>query len=399
MELEQLGPELLCSVAGFLLPTALGRLASVSRGAAAALASPAAWQPALTAFRHAAGIITAEVPAPATAAGIHPREALRSLAALDRPHWAVLEPPGQAPAAAAAAAAAPSAREHHIAAITREGTLLVAFGCCVPRVHNDCWAFDLAARRWYEAATGQDEQPGHQKPGARYYPADGGGCGGGAVIADACGNQWLAVFGGAPLHIPSRTARADASIAPAHLVRRPGFVVMDTLVLGHLTLYLLTTGHRPEGYRDNETWLLGPLGDAVSAGQWRWIEVMPDGQQPAVADHRPSARFQCVDSPLRFLRLSQPSAFTAATAAAAALAHVATPALSLLHLIHLQQCSRCRGWGRGWGWGWCWCCCRCRCHGCRWCCCGGRYCRCCYCCCRLLLLACWRAGVLACLHA
>ena len=41
------------------------------------------------------------------------------------------------------------------------------------------------------------------------------------------------------------------------------------------------------GYRDNQTWLLGPLGDAPE--RWQWWEVQADGETHS--DNRPTARF------------------------------------------------------------------------------------------------------------
>ena len=48
-------------------------------------------------------------------------------------------------------------------------------------------------------------------------------------------------------------------------------------------------GLRPEGFRDNETWLLGPLGAAADAPHWRWYEVQPGGGAQSRA--RPPPRF------------------------------------------------------------------------------------------------------------
>lgn len=97
------------------------------------------------------------------------------------------------------------------------------------------WALDVRTAVWHEAAT-----ESAARPGARSFPADIGGCGG--VLHDAAGKAWLLIFGGS----------------------RPGV-------------------------RDNETWILGPLGPAASARSWRWFEVQGDGS--AQSRSRPCPRF------------------------------------------------------------------------------------------------------------
>ncbi|CAE8644582.1 unnamed protein product, partial [Polarella glacialis] len=78
-------------------------------------------------------------------------------------------------------------------------------------------------------------------PSARLFTADGGA---GGVLRDAAGDEWLAIFGGL----------------------------------------------RGEGFRDNETWLLGPLGPAGEAKSWQWKEVQSDPRS-AQSRERPAPRF------------------------------------------------------------------------------------------------------------
>ena len=46
-------------------------------------------------------------------------------------------------------------------------------------------------------------------------------------------------------------------------------------------------GLREEGFRDNETWVLGPLGAAAGAAAWRWFEVQGG---PLTSGHAPDIR-------------------------------------------------------------------------------------------------------------
>ena len=48
-------------------------------------------------------------------------------------------------------------------------------------------------------------------------------------------------------------------------------------------------GHRLNGPRDNETWLLGPLDSSLPPERWRWLEVQGDGRPQSPA--RPTTRF------------------------------------------------------------------------------------------------------------
>ena len=56
-------------------------------------------------------------------------------------------------------------------------------------------------------------------------------------------------------------------------------------------------GLREEGFRDNETWVLGPLGAAAGAAAWRWFEVQEGGG--AQSPERPSPRFHHTVSGVR----------------------------------------------------------------------------------------------------
>lgn len=145
--------------------------------------------------------------------------------------------------AAQGAAAAPTPR-HHCAAFTHGSSIIVVAGACAPSVQHlsrartsntsEAWAYDVAGRRWTRAAAAGE------RPGPRSYNADVGGCGG--VLHDALGQAWAVVFGGS----------------------RPGV-------------------------RDNETWMLGPLGEAAGAASWMWFQIQEDGS--AQSDERPAPRF------------------------------------------------------------------------------------------------------------
>jgi hypothetical protein len=99
---------------------------------------------------------------------------------------------------------------------------------------DETWALDIRSATWYRAAQAS------QKPARRSFPADAGGCGG--ILQDHAGNDWLIIF----------------------------------------------SGSRP-GIRDNETWMLGPLGAADGCSAWRWFEIQADGRAQSPA--RPSPRF------------------------------------------------------------------------------------------------------------
>ena len=50
-------------------------------------------------------------------------------------------------------------------------------------------------------------------------------------------------------------------------------------------------GLRDEGFRDNMTFLLGPLGPAAGAAGWKWTEVLPAPAGHPQAPGRPEPRF------------------------------------------------------------------------------------------------------------
>ena len=87
---------------------------------------------------------------------------------------------------------------------------------------SECWALDLQTAQWTLAATHSEVNPS-----PRSFGADGGG---GGVLTSGDGKEFMVVHG----------------------------------------------GKRAEGFRDNETWLLGPLGSAAGAGSWSWAEVQAD---------------------------------------------------------------------------------------------------------------------------
>ena len=97
---------------------------------------------------------------------------------------------------------------------------------------NDAWAFDTKEMTWYQVAVNSKRQP---RP--RCFNSDGGG--GGCVIRGH-GKHWAVFFG----------------------------------------------GKRVEGYRDSETWLLGPLDEPRE--QWSWVAVKSDldfGLEPQARFH------------------------------------------------------------------------------------------------------------------
>ena len=123
-----------------------------------------------------------------------------------------------------------------------DGKTIVVFGGNVdievrphatPVCTNATWALDVASGRWTRAAESSVE-----RPSPRCFNADGAG---GGVLRDAADTEWLVVFGG---------------------LCQPG-------------------------YRDNQTWILGPLGDAPE--RWQWWEVQADGETHS--EDRPTARF------------------------------------------------------------------------------------------------------------
>jgi hypothetical protein len=202
------------------------------------------------------------------AVGGHARDIARDIATLARLRWEtaqkqqqpLLPQPQQqqqqqsepVAAGAAAAAAAPSGLEKFVAHLCREGRTLVVFGgravvSAAGLQHtltSRCWALDVVTSTWTEVLAAEAVGGGSRSESAAPWPeprsfgADGGA---GAVLTACDGHEWLAVHGGL----------------------------------------------RQEGYRDNETWLLGPLDAAV--GAWQWIEVQPDGHPQSHS--RPCPRF------------------------------------------------------------------------------------------------------------
>ena len=192
-----------------------------------------------------------------------PRLALRSLTTLEAVRWADATPRlasdyFRAEAANGAAEAhefqhgQPNAMVAHATFVCNAGKTLVVLGVETRSAPNLCaWALDLSAQepsRWREVATVQVDLllPGSgEAPCARTFTADGGG---GGVLRDKAGREWLCVFGG-----------------------------------------LVVDQHGRPRYRDNETWLLGPLGAAADAHLWHWWEVQADGEAQSAV--RPTPRF------------------------------------------------------------------------------------------------------------
>ena len=186
-----------------------------------------------------------------------PRLALRSLTTLKAVRWADATPRLASAEANGAAAAhefqqgQPNAMVAHATFVCNAGKTLVVLGVETRSAPNLCaWALDLSAQgpsRWREAAMAQvDLLAGSgEAPCARTFTADGGG---GGVLRDKAGREWLCVFGG-----------------------------------------LVVDQHGRPRYRDNETWLLGPLGVAADAHLWHWWEVQADGEAQSAV--RPTPRF------------------------------------------------------------------------------------------------------------
>ena len=160
------------------------------------------------------------------------RAALRAATTLEDASWASLTADG----------AGPGKLRHFVAFGCNDGKTIVVFGGNVdievrphasPVCTNATWALDVASGRWTRAAESSVE-----RPSPRCFNADGAG---GGVLRDAADTEWLVVFGG---------------------LCQPG-------------------------YRDNQTWLLGPLGDAPE--RWQWWEVQADGETHS--EERPTARF------------------------------------------------------------------------------------------------------------
>ena len=124
----------------------------------------------------------------------------------------------------------PPGREHYVAFATERWLILYGGAGGGAGAFSDTWALELELGAWQRLAV-----PG---PQARSFNADGGG---GGVLLDGLGRRWLVVYGGL----------------------------------------------RGEGFRDNETWKLGPLEEPLEA--WRWHEVQPGfGPQSRL---RPMPRF------------------------------------------------------------------------------------------------------------
>ncbi|CAE7727309.1 GPA3 [Symbiodinium sp. CCMP2592] len=142
---------------------------------------------------------------------------------------------------------APPARDSHAAFAASFGILV--FGgkqLGQRRFLNDLWVLDVATGRWAEAASASGEGPA-----PRAFNAD-GGAGPGGVLRDGLGREWLVIFGGL----------------------------------------------RGEGFRDNETWALGPLvGGLEAAAGWQWRELQ--GGSGAQSRERPTPRFHHTQTVLR----------------------------------------------------------------------------------------------------
>ena len=149
----------------------------------------------------------------ASPAGIASRDALQSLFSLNGLRWEKLS-----------SSAAPPWREFPCV-LSHGGNLILCAGRFFDEhgddtYFNDAWVFDTKSGLWHQVATDSPRAP--QK---RCFNSDGGG--GGCVIRSH-GEEWAAFFG----------------------------------------------GKRVEGYRDHETWLLGPLNAELKT--WKWVPVRPD---------------------------------------------------------------------------------------------------------------------------
>lgn len=148
---------------------------------------------------------------------------------------------------------APAARHHHaVFACNRGSTLIVYGGRTSSPDHNsengttatffsDTWALDVRSGAWHRAAVEG------LAPSPRCFSADDRG---GGVLQDATGTEYLVLFGGL----------------------------------------------RPEGFRDNATFILGPLGSAADARTWRWLRL-PDGDSPGPPPAPPGLGAAPVPSP------------------------------------------------------------------------------------------------------
>ena len=156
------------------------------------------------------------------------RAAMRSLASLEDVHW---ERMSSQPAVEGPAWRQDACLLHH------DGMVILFAGRSFDayedvQYFDDAWVFATAQASWHRVAA-------HSRitPRPRCFNSDGGG--GGCVIRGH-GQAWAMFFG----------------------------------------------GKRAEGFRDSETWLLGPL--AAPRQQWSWVPVKPD---PDVSVESPQARF------------------------------------------------------------------------------------------------------------
>jgi len=187
-----------------------------------------------------------------------PRPALRALTTLDCARWIDVTPrfveSDDPHARPVFSQGQPDAQVAHTAFTCNDGNTLIIVGVQPRATVLSAWAVDVLAQpcRWREAAEttveAEDEllrDVGVDQPAARHFTADGGG---GGVLRDKAGREWLCLFGG---------------------------LIVDATGQSH--------------HRDNETWLLGPLGEASGCGEWRWWEVQADGNPQS--DVRPTPRF------------------------------------------------------------------------------------------------------------
>lgn len=201
--LDGLTLEILEAIAGELTEAAdLGSLARVSRLFARVLRSGHVWRAALALASDGSRCRDGCA-----------RRTLKQIATLSCARWRT----------AAGAQGAPCARTGAATFACDGGRTLVVFGGSarwfgLERILSDCFACEVATGRWYVAA------PAQAGPSARTFMADGGG---GAVLRDAQGAEFLVLHGG-----------------------------------------LLSSGQRT-----SETFLLGPLGAARGAARWQWSQL------------------------------------------------------------------------------------------------------------------------------
>ena len=201
----------------------------------------------------------------AAATSQDPRLALRDLTTLAAARWTDITPrlAEAAPGTVADSTlleqftdGQPDSQVAHSAFTCNAGKTLVVVGVQRHTNYLSAWAVDLSAQptRWQEAAPPASPiVVDGTHPTARRFTADGGG---GGVLLDGAGREWLCLFGG---------------------------LIVDA-------------NGRPR-YRDNETWLLGPLGAAAECAQWRWWQVQDDDE--AQSEERPTPRFHHSQTVLR----------------------------------------------------------------------------------------------------